>query len=92
MSKTHLMLLKENWSKWLRVDDINKIDSIADKINRGNAREYEEGQSQAQRMEESKIKTALNSLFQVVVKKSLDEILDLHVHKDKDPIVEIQFG
>ena len=43
-------------------------------------------------MEEGKIKTALNSLFQVVSKKSLDEIQDLHVHKDKDPIVEIQFG
>ncbi len=45
----------------------------------------------AQRAEEKKIKEAITGLFSVVMKRSLSEIQDLHVHKDKDPVVEIQF-
>jgi hypothetical protein len=38
------------------------------------------------------MKGGLGGLFQIASKRSFGEINDLHVHKGKDPVVEIQYG
>ena len=38
------------------------------------------------------MRAALNGVFTVVVRKGLDEIDNLHVHKGRDAVVELEFG
>ena len=52
----------------------------------------EEASSMAQRQAEQKLKNALQGMFSVVLKKHMNEIKNLHVHRGKDCVVELQFG
>lgn len=43
MSDDYFLILKENWSKWFCIDDIEKIKSIIDKITKVGFRDADEG-------------------------------------------------
>ncbi|CDW80422.1 UNKNOWN [Stylonychia lemnae] len=91
LSKTHVVLLNEYWSKWFCIDDFEKIQALLEKMQQ-KLKDADEGQSMAQKAEENKIKVAVTGTLQLVLKKTLSEIMDLHVHKGKDSVVELQFG
>ena len=48
-------------------------------------------QTKAQREQEDRIKAAIEDVYTEVVRYKLDDIENLHVHKGKDSVVDIEF-
>lgn len=45
----------------------------------------------AQRQQETKLRASIEGILTVQARYRLDEIENLHVHKGKDPVLEIEF-
>mmetsp|Transcript_15015 Transcript_15015/g.14593 ORF Transcript_15015/g.14593 Transcript_15015/m.14593 type:complete len:243 (-) Transcript_15015:12-740(-) len=91
VSQKQVILLKENWMKWSYIKDLEKIVQIMDKDSPYN-RTDQQMMSMAQKAADQKIRGAVQTFFSTIALYDIDNIQNLHIHKGKDSVVEIQFG
>lgn len=90
VTTSELIILKENWLKWMLVEDEGMLESLIEKMEGGVSGDGELI-PQAQRLQEVKLRASIEGIFQVQARYKVDEIENLHVHRGKDPILELEF-
>ena len=91
LTKTDLIFLKESWSKWVYEPSQERADLIRELLaSKEDTRELKPIAAEA--LIENKLKTAVQTMITEEGRRNLDEIVNLHIHKGREPMVEIEYS
>ena len=91
LTKTEIIFLKESWSKWVYEPSQAKASLILELlVNKEDTRELKQIPSEI--LIENKLKNAMQTMLVEDGRRNLDEIVNLHIHKGREPLVEIEYG
>ena len=90
LTKTEIIFLKESWSRWVYEPSQDKAQLILELlVNKEDTRELKPIPSEI--LIENKLKNAMQTMLIEDGRRNLDEIVNLHIHKGREPLVEIEY-